>query len=230
MGLNNAVKTFRPNLWVSVDEPDHFLRSIWLDPAILKFSPLEYASKPIFNSDTWTFMQLTAGDCPNVAFFRRNDQFQAEHFLRQDSINWGNHRRYGGGRSVLLAALRILFILGFRRVFLLGVDFEMNEGYRYHFDQSRAAGSISGNNSTYEKLKRWLAELRPVLERDKFFVFNCNPASRLTAFEHVPVTEAVGMVLREEFDGVDIGAERTQGLYDTSAGDKRSGTSQTPGA
>jgi len=37
MGLNNSVKTFRPNLWVCVDDPDHFVRSVWLDPTVLKF-------------------------------------------------------------------------------------------------------------------------------------------------------------------------------------------------
>src|SRR5574343_1479552 len=34
MGLNNSPPTVRPNLWCSVDSPDHWIRSIWLDPTI----------------------------------------------------------------------------------------------------------------------------------------------------------------------------------------------------
>jgi len=45
LGLNNSAKTFRPNLWVGVDEPDQFMRSVWLDPTILKFVPFGNASK-----------------------------------------------------------------------------------------------------------------------------------------------------------------------------------------
>ena len=40
MAMNNAPKTVRPDLWVSVDDPSCFLRSIWLDPKIVKFAPL----------------------------------------------------------------------------------------------------------------------------------------------------------------------------------------------
>jgi hypothetical protein len=36
MGVNNSVKTYRPNLWTSVDHPSHFIKSIWLDPKIMK--------------------------------------------------------------------------------------------------------------------------------------------------------------------------------------------------
>jgi hypothetical protein len=80
MGLNNSVKTFRPNLWCCVDSPDHFLRSIWLDPAIMKFVPICHASKFIFNSDEWQFMDLRVGDSTNVVYFKRNEHFQAKQF------------------------------------------------------------------------------------------------------------------------------------------------------
>src|SRR5882757_1191680 len=38
----------------------------------------------------------------------------------------------------MLAAVRILFLLGIRRLFLLGVDFQMSATTKYHFDKDRA--------------------------------------------------------------------------------------------
>lgn len=222
MGLNNSVKTFRPQLWVCVDEPDQFIRSIWLDPAIMKFVPLGHAAKQVFNSDEWKFTDWRVGDCPNVVYFKRNEHFQAQQFLWEDCINWGNHKDHGGGRSVMLAALRILFILGLRRVYLLGVDFTMNEHSKYHFEQDRSRASIAGNNATYQKLSRWLGELRPLFEEQDFQVFNCNPNSNLEVFDILPYEEAVRRV-RHEFGDIDVRCERTKGLYETSTKEKQAG-------
>jgi hypothetical protein len=223
MGLNNSVRTFRPTLWICVDDPDHFIRSIWLDPTILKFVPISHADKLVFNSDDWEFMDLRVADCPNVVYFRCNEEFQAKQYLWEDSINWGNNKDYGGGRSVMLAALRILFILGLRRVYLLGVDFKMDATTKYHFEQERSEGSITGNNATYQKLNQWFRELRPLFEEQNFLVFNCNPESRLTVFDFVPFEEAV-LHLHAEFDNIDVRTERTKGLYDMTIKDKQTGT------
>ncbi|MCI0541076.1 MAG: hypothetical protein L0Z50_38225 [Verrucomicrobiales bacterium] len=222
MGINNSPRTFRPHLWVSVDSPDHFLRSIWLDPTIMKFAPICHAAKFIFNSDEWKFTDTRVGDCPNVVYFKRNEHFKANQYLWEDCINWGNHKDHGGGRSVLLAAIRILFILGIRRVYLLGVDFKMDENTKYHFEQDRHQGSISGNNATYLKLNEWFAELRPLFEKQDFHILNCNPESNLKAFDFISYDDALLRMLGE-FDNVNVASERTNGLYDTSSKDKKLG-------
>lgn len=222
MGLNNSPRTFRPNLWTCVDQPDHWIRSIFLDPKIMKFCPLGWHDREVFNSDTWTFMQDKLGQCPNMVYYRRNERFRADQYLFEDRINWGNHKDFGGGRSVLLAAIRILFLLGFRRVNLLGVDFDMSETSKYHFDQDRHRGAIKGNNSTYQFLQKAFTELKPHFERAKFEVFNCNPESKLTAFPKVSFDEAHDEML-SHFDFVDVANERTRGLYDTKTEDKKKG-------
>ena len=223
MGLNNSAKSFRPNLWVSVDRPDHFLRSVWLDATIMKFVPICHADKKVFDSDRWRFTDLRVGDCPNVVYYKRNEQFQPEQFLWEDCINWGNHGRLGGGRSVMLAAIRLLFILGIRRVYLLGVDFKMDEKTHYHFEQGRKLDSIKGNNATYQRLNEWFGVLRPLFEKEEFFIHNCNPESNLKAFDHVPFETALKAVLGTEMDGIDVKSERTRGLYDVSVRDKELG-------
>lgn len=226
MGVNNSPKTFRPNLWVSVDEPDHFLRSIWLDPTITKFTPIVHARGEIFDSDTWKYTNLTVADCPNVVYYKRNHVFKPEQYLWEDCFNWGNNKEGDKNRSVMLVALRILFVLGIRRVYLLGVDFNMSRSSKYHFEQGRSNKSISWNNKTYERLNKRFAQLRPYFEEEDFHVFNCNPESRLTAFDHLPFEEALRRV-KTEFGNIDVTKERTLGLYDTNSKQKRRGTSKS---
>lgn len=213
MGLNNTPKTFRPHLWTSVDSPDHFLRSIWLDPTILKFVPICHRWKPIFDNDAWKWTGQKVSDCPATFFFRRNLAFKPEQYLWEDTINWGNTGKTGGARSIMLIAIRLLFILGVRRVFLLGADFHMSPEAKYHFNQDRTPASISGNNHTYEVLNQRFRGLRPLFEAEGFHLYNCNPQSHLTAFDHVPFEKAVDLAL-DEWGWIDTARENSAGLYE----------------
>jgi ADP-heptose:LPS heptosyltransferase len=229
MGVNNSAKTFRPNLWTFVDGPDHFLRSIFLDPAILKFCPIKQANGRLFNGDAWRYLDTTVGQCPATLFYHRHCGWNSKTFLAEPTICWGNDGAPKtepghpppppppggwGGRSVMLVAIRLLHYLGVRRIFLLGADFKMSETQRYHFEQARAAGSISGNNDTYAKLNKRFAEARPIFEAAGLTILNCNPDSGLTAFPFCDFKSAISDCLAE-FGHIDTAAERTAGLYDT---------------
>lgn len=222
VGLNNSVKSFRPNLWIGVDRPDHFLRSIWLDPAIQKFVPLAQATNNVFDSNRWEFEELMPAICPNVAFFKRNERFKPEQFLTEDSINFGDDSKGDRHRSVLPAALRILHVLGIRRVFLLGVDFKMSRRSKYHFDEKRSQKSIDWNNQGYELINDRFVRLRPYFEAAGFQVYNCNLRSHLTAFKKVSFADAVAAACGE-FGNIDVSTERTRELYETRADAKRDG-------
>lgn len=201
MTLNNACVSYRGNASCIVDDPSRFSYSMWLDPRILKFAPLSAFEKPLWDNrllcpegkwiQQWEPAGLNVGDCPNVVGYRRNERFQASQFLYEDTINWGCHKQFGGGRSVMLPALRILFLLGFRRVYLLGVDFEMTPFNKYHFNEERKPGAIHGNTRTYLKLQKWFEELQPYFIREQFIVKNCNPESKLTAFPFISFEDAI---------------------------------------
>jgi hypothetical protein len=215
MGVNNSAKTFRPNLWIHVDAPDRFIRSVFFDPTIVKFSPITLQEKQIWDSDRWQWTGKRLKDCPSVVFFQRNAIFRPAEFLTEPTINWGNSKMHGGGRSVMLAAIRILYEIGVRRIYLLGADFEMNETRAYHFAQERTAAIAKGNNGVYNQLQERFTALRPIFERAGLHVFNCNPASKLTAFDHVPYDDAIAAAVKA-FGQVDVAAERTAGLYDAN--------------
>lgn len=221
MTLNNAVKSFRGNAACIVDDPSRFVASLWLDPKITKFVPTSHFKKPIWDNRTivqpngttdmrWCPMNLTVGQCLNVIGYQRNEKFHAPRFLKEDTINWGCHKKWGGGRSVMLAALRILYLLGFRQVYLIGVDFEMTDEKRYHFDEGRTESAVKGNMSTYAKMVTWFTEARPYFEKEGFIVKNCNPRSSLRVFDFTTVEEAVKASTAHLGDIVN---ERTRGMY-----------------
>ncbi len=221
MTLNNAIASFRSNANCIVDQPSHFSLSMWLDPLITKFAPVAHFEKPLWDNrrlligeewvQKWEPANLKVGDCPNVVGYRRNEKFHAPRWLHEETVNWGNHSKYGGGRSVFLAAIRILYLLGFRQVYLLGVDLEMTPEKKYHFEERRSNGSIKGNMSTYAKLQAWFNELQPYFLKEHFIVKNCNPQSKLTAFPFVPFEEAIAEATAHLGD---YAQDRTTGMYE----------------
>lgn len=231
MGVNNSPKTFRPNLWTCVDEPDHFLRSIFLDPRITKFCPVGKRDKLLFDSDRWEFTGVKTRDCPAMNYYVLTHDGFPDGFLTRPDFYWGgwspkDAKSRGldpepemiGGRSVMHVAIKLLYVLGFTRVFLLGADFRMDEQNHYSFDQNRHAGSVKGNNSTYAKLNHRFAVLRPQFEAAGFHVYNCTPGSHLDAFERMDFMDAADLV-QSEF-GVDVKHERTYGLYERAGCEK----------
>ncbi len=199
--VNNAAAVFRPNLWVSVDDPAHFCDAIWRDPGITKFVPLRHMGKKLAVRNERGELapsEVVAGDMPAAIGYLRNEAFCAEQWLYEDTFNWGNNSKladaYGnkGARSVFYVALRLLFYLGIRRLYLLGCDFHMESGRQnYAFEQERCEASVRGNNNGYRIIDARLKHLVPHFEREGYRIFNCTPASGLTAFPHVPYEEAV---------------------------------------
>lgn len=210
-GMNNGPKSFRPDFWTIVDDPTRFIKSIWLDPKITKFVPQAHFEKPIFDNATWNMTNFLVGECPNVIGYRRNENFNAEHFLDENMMNWGCAAKFGGGRSVMLPALKTCYLLGFRNVFLLGCDMKMSETYTYHFDEQRDQGAVKGNMNTYDRLKHeYLPVLKPIFEKNGFNVYNCNLDSELKVFDFVKFEDAVDFATKELGD---VENERTWGMY-----------------
>ena len=222
MTTNNAVAGIRGNAAIIVDDPSRFTLSMWLDPSITKFVPMAAMEKPLWDNrflidkdgngkQQWEPFDKKVGDCPNVVGFRRNEKFMPERFLYEDTINWGMHTKWdGGGRSVFLSSLRILWLLGYRRIYLFGVDLYMDENNRYHFPEGRTNSAIRGNMSTYEKLKKWFGELAPYFEAEGTIIKNANPESKLEVWPKITPEQAV----YEASQGIgDFKKERTEGMY-----------------
>jgi len=213
-GVNNSPKAFRPNLWTSGDSVKNFMISIYRDPRIMKFVSYAKRNSTLFDNIIWKESHLKVSDCPNVVYYHLNSKFDPETYLKLDTVSWGRERGDGGCRSVMLAAVRIIYELGFKKVFLIGADFKMEEGNKYAFDQDRTAGSMKNNNNAYKKLNERFDMLRPIFEKNDFFVFNSTPDSGLKSFEYVPFESAVKIALK---DFPDTETEPSGGMYDRAA-------------
>ena len=231
MAVNNAATVLRPKLWCSVDDPGHFSDAIWRDPGILKFVPHSHFDKRFFvrNADELLIpAEKCVRDMPTVFGFQRNDDFRAERWLYEETFNWGNRGdrvdAYGqkGSRSVMYVALRLLFYLGVRRIFLLGCDFRMELGRsNYAFEQDRTVSSVRGNNASYKALNVRLEHLRPYLQQAGLEIVNCTPDSGLTAFPFFSFEQAIEEALRPMPPKI-----LTRGMYDRAdvAGNARAST------
>ena len=225
MSVNNAATVVRTQLWTCVDDPASFSDAIWYDPAITKFVPMRHMKKSFMVRDASDQLERSAdkvGDMPCVYGYHRNDDFVAERWLHEDTFNWGNNGRrvdaHGikGSRSVMLVAVRLLYYLGVRTVYLLGCDFHMQVGAQnYAFPQDRTPGSVHGNNYSYNALNVRFAALRPHFEQHGFFVHNCTPNSGLTAFDYLPYEEAVAAACARIPKKIN-----TVGMYDRKAKEK----------
>jgi len=211
-GVNNSAKTFRPNLWSCVDHPSRFMISVWKDPNITKFVPITKSDTTLFDNFNWKKTELRVMDCPNVIYYHRNEHFNKDTYLTEKTINWGNHKKYGGGRSIMMAVLKMCYVLGFKNVFLLGCDFKMKGGQaNYSWNQTRSTGSIKQNNNSYNKMNERYIQLQPIFEKNDFHVYNCNPDSELKVFPFIDFDEAIKLSLK---NFPDIKTEKVEGMYD----------------
>lgn len=193
MAVNNTGHLFRPDLWTAQDPPYRFMKSIWEDPKIMKFTLWDYRRKPYW--DNGKFSSRTLEQCPNLFFHKRKSNLKADTWLKEDKIVWGTPKELEdgsmGGRSVFLAALHILYFLGFHKVFLLGVDFKMNADHKYWFEEDRGPAAIRNNERVYKQTAEHCINLRPHLEQAGFNVYNCNLDSHLKAFDYYPLDRAI---------------------------------------
>jgi hypothetical protein len=213
-GINNSPKIFRPDMWTLVDDVGNFIISVWLDPKIRKFVPSGKQEHNLFDNTSWKDSPIKVKNCPNVTYYKRNDKFTPDTYLSEDTVNWGNSRENGGCRSVMLAAIKIIYLLGFNKLFILGADFKMTPDYKYAFSQDRTNGSIHNNNSTFNILNKRFDILRPLFEKAGLFVFNATPNSNLNSFTKIDFTDAVAMTTHTF---PDTSTEKTDGLYDRQA-------------
>lgn len=212
MGLNNSWNTYRPDLWCGVDRADSFSDRGWADPRIIKFAPVSEMRRNLRRRESGKFTTLgkTPGRSPNTLFFKRSVGFQPETFLHQPTANYGNNGGHfdstgvKGSRSVMLAAMRILHYLGFRRVYIVGADFNMPlDGDHYANGERQDDATARGNDGTYDALNIRFDKLRPIFDDAGFAVKNCTPNSRLSAFEFDDLPSVIADENKQKVDGHD---------------------------
>jgi len=202
IAVNNSATLFRPHFWTHTDPPYRFHDSIWRDSGVIKCVPQNHIDRYYLRHAAagelaWT--TLMPKDCPGVVGYERNAWFAPERWLTEESINWGNSypnskkNRQPHAKSVLFAAIKQAWCLGFRTVYLVGADFRMEAANPYGFSETRDDGQVEANNRLFGKLDEMLSGLYPVFMQSGFHVFNCCKNSGLTAFPHCSYASAVNV-------------------------------------
>lgn len=209
--VNNAgaYPGVRPHFWTCVDDPKHFHQNVWLDPGICKLVSMTHAGRELRRKEGESFASLgkLVWQCPNVLFYERNVHFEADRYLPQPTVNWGCADKVicsegvPGVRSVMLAALKLLAVLGVKEIYLVGADFHMEEERPYAWAQEKRpvygedgnpkSDPVGSNNRTYRVLARRLAALAPNLSRAGISVFNATEGSHLDVFPSLPYHQAI---------------------------------------
>jgi len=213
LAINNVAAAAPVRAFCCGDPPEKFHHGIWFDPAMRKFVPerrLGTRVRAKLPSGEFAFTALRVKDCPEVWGYKRDSVWDAANFLRRDAATWGRGDKQAkeeGKPHILFSffiGLRLMHYLGCRRVYLIGVDFGMDEQHGYAFDQARTEGAIRGNNNSYRIASGMCLELKPHFAAAGFEIFNCNRQSKLTAWPYVPFDEAVedcrGLVPKEPLD------------------------------
>ena len=224
MAINNMAGHFHASAFVCSDPPSKFHDGIWRDPSIMKFVPLpKLTDKPRRGGlrekrEDGTFHHIRHPDdenkafcvqhCPNVwGFERRTWWAYDDSFFTEPSASWGNGKdgqtRTGNPTTfnTMLLALRLLYYMGSRRIFLLGVDFSMPPGQCYAFDQIKPGAKSDAtdcNAHQYQVVNYGLTSMvnAGVFQRAGLEIYNCNRESGLRAFPYVPYEAAVADALK----------------------------------
>lgn len=180
LATNSVAELYpRPTIWLGVDPPhdppDRFRGVPWGDDSVVKLVPRAYSG--------------VVGHHPATLFFLRNARFDPWRFLTERTVNWGSDADLGGGRSVMLAALKLLWYFGASRVVLLGADFKMDAANPYAHSAPKDEKGCASNNSKFAVLEKRFALLRHTFEANNFAVVNATEGSALTAFERVDLDD-----------------------------------------
>jgi hypothetical protein len=174
MGVNNSCTVVRPTTWVCTDLPTAFDPTLWDDPSVMKFVPARHRHL----LDDGARMTLT---------YPETNSFNLRRWFDDEVIRWG--------ASTMFVAVRILLDLGVREVYLLGCDLKMDPGREYAYEWPSSPSHVAANARSYRLIQDRFRLLRPLLEAHGLQIFNCNPTSRLTAFDFCAYDQAIARSL-----------------------------------
>lgn len=209
----NQVASYVPvSAWCFSDPQSKFHHGLFLDPKCITFAPIPKLRHHVvakLPDKKFRQMETRVRNAPSTFGFSRKTAFNAEEFLTTEYAHWGR----GGDQEkddmpfkclcTMLLGFRLLHYLGCPRIYLLGVDFWMEEGKQaYAFKQEKAA-----RNGRYRKENEYLKELKPIFDKKGFEVFNCNTESKCDVFEKASFEDALedcrGGVPKEPLDTED---------------------------
>jgi len=168
-GINNG-GVIKPRFWTAQDTATKFKSEIWFDPTILKFVSFPRARACIKGR--------LVKDCPGIIYHEKSSRCDTSTWLDENCICWGVPKGDGHRLNTMIAALHIIYKLGFKNVYIIGADFTMASDEPYFYD---GKSNVSSNNELYKLTDAYLKTLDPLWQKAGYNVYNCTPNGNLTA-------------------------------------------------
>lgn len=199
------ISHFMPTIWMCMEKQQEMPYQIWENKSLIKIVTQEvydkgymqpqgkppYGDKPLFR------MASIRDYTRNIYWFKLAQIYRSSTYFTEDKVQWGmdserkDEHGIQGRRSIMLAHFRILHHLGFKRIYLLGVDFQMDKDKPYAYQREKSGSAVAQNNLLYEALETRLTTLYPLMIQAGLEVFNCNPDSRLKVFPYISYEDAI---------------------------------------
>ena len=157
------------------------------------------SAQPLHQSVTWPILQIQKGAlCYHYNGTMENWSSDKPADLRRDLTNGV----LGGGYSVVLEQIQLAYAMGFRRVFLVGIDFNFTQGQKTGFRNASGEVLVSSGEQNHfhpnyrTKGETWTVPLlaeqalayaycRAAFEKEGRILVNASRQSALTELERV---------------------------------------------
>lgn len=166
LAMNNTAATLGNaiNFWLGGDKPLCYSDRILKDPRILKFAVISRKNLPV-NGTVWRKL-------PSTFFFGTSDKFNVNNFLMP-------HRDFVWWKNTFYIALQIVHRLGFRKIYLVGCGFKVDEEKQYSYDFELTGPEREWNERVYNNTVTKMKVLKPSFDKAGFEVISATPDSLL---------------------------------------------------
>jgi len=164
MSMNNTASIVPSSLWVGGDKPLCYSPKILLDPRLLHFAIISRRDFEV-GGTPWKH-------CPNTYFFGTNDNFTLGDLLKP-------HRDFVWWKNTFYIALQILYRLGFRKIYLIGCEFNIEKDHQYAYGAKLGEEEVTWNKRTYNAVVANMKHLKPHFEECGIEIISATPNSKL---------------------------------------------------
>lgn len=180
ISINAIFKCFeqtlwRPNVYVILDAEGVKEYS----SSFVQLSEVEYK----FIADVQPYFDYHSLDSTWLVYHSILDDYSVKHMLISNNVA---HRVYNGG-SVIYACMQIAMYLGFKQIYLLGVDFSYLKGKKNHFIEQFEPDNIFDGMSLQNKIQEIsylsFCKARNYAEDHNIKIFNATRGGYLDVFE-----------------------------------------------
>ncbi len=109
--------------------------------------------------------------------------------LGTEGWSWDLEQGLYSGYTITYFALQVAVYLGFREIYLLGLDLRLQHGETHFFGTDYR--SLDHESTEFPKMRRMLTRAAHILDAQGIRVFNCSPTSDLPCFPRIAYEEAV---------------------------------------